>query len=277
MSENTIDAPEPIETEVLDTEAEAAVDEATEVEEGLKTDEVSESSPDEEAKLTQAEVDEIAAKLTKKRRAAERDRDYWREQAMKKEPEKPEEVVEEPVKTLADFDYDEGAYQQHLFAKARAEAVNEAKRVLKEEQNHEITNRKLSTFRSKEAEFSKGVDDYVEAVTDPNLSISQTMADVATEMDNGPEVLYYLAKNPSLADEISRLSPLSAARELGRIEAKILNKPSAEKVSKAPAPPPKISAAEASTKVDPTKGDSDKLSTEDWMKQRNKQLRNKHG
>jgi hypothetical protein len=268
------DAPEPIETEATDvTEG---------VEEELKTEEVSESSTETETEEVEEKpkadpVQKRIDELTRLRREAERDREFWREQAMKKEPEKPEEVIEEPVKTLADFDYDEGAYQQHLFAKARAEAVNEAKRVLKEEQNHEITNRKLSTFRSKEAEFSKGVDDYVEAVTDPNLSISQTMADVATEMDNGPEVLYYLAKNPSLADEISRLSPLSAARELGRIEAKILNKPSAEKVSKAPAPPPKIAAAEASTKVDPTKGDSDKLSTEDWMKQRNKQLRNKHG
>jgi len=103
------------------------------------------------------------------------------------------------------------------------------------------------------------------------------MADVAMDMENGPEVLYYLGKNPALADEIARLSPLSAARELGRIEAKLLNKPEAEKVSKAPAPAPKIAAVESSMKVSPTSPDSDKISTEDWMKQRNKQLRKKHG
>jgi hypothetical protein len=70
------------------------------------------------------------------------------------------------------------------------------------------------------------------------------MGEVITEMDNGPEVLYYLGKNPDIASQLSQLPPLSAARELGRIEAKILNKPSGEKVSKAPSPAPKITAAE---------------------------------
>ena len=240
MSEDNIDALEPIETEEVET---------TEVvEDELKGEEPSDSSPETEAEEVEAKakpdpVQKRIDELTKARRQAERDSEYWREQAMSKKPE-PVEVKEEPIKTLADFDYDEGAYQQHLFAKARAEAVNEAKRVLKEEQSHEISSQKLARFRSKEADFSKDVEDYHTVVTDPNLSISQAMADVATEMDNGPEVLYYLGKNPSLAEEISRLSPLSAARELGRIEAKITAKPVGAKVSKAPAPAPKIAAAE---------------------------------
>ena len=273
MTEET-DAPELIETEVDVATADAEVIEATDVEDEQKAEEASDPSTEPEAEEkkpnpAQKRIDE----LTRIRRDAERDRDYWREQAMKQEPEKPAEVVDEPVKTLSDFDYDEAKYQQHLFEKARQGAVEEAKRVLAEEQSHERSNRKLSTFKSRETDFSKDVDDYREVVTNPNLSISQAMYDVTIDMENGPEVLYYLGKNPSLADEIAALPPLSAARELGRIEAKVLTKEKGEQVSKAPAPTPKIAAVEASTNLNPTKGESDKLSDADWIKKRNKQLR----
>jgi hypothetical protein len=270
----TTDAPVEIEAEaeLVTTDVEAI--EVKAIEDEQKSSEPSteiQDKPKEEAKKAnpaQKRIDE----LTRNRREAERDRDYWREQAMKKEPEKPVETVVEPVKTLADFDYDEGKYQEHLFSKARAEAVDEAKKVLKEEQSQQTTSRKVTEFRGKEADFSKSVDDYHDVVTNPSLSISQPMADVAMEMENGPEVLYYLGKNPALADEIAHLSPLSAARELGRIEAKLSTKESGEKVSKAPAPAPKIAAVEASTKLNPSKGESDKMTDADWMKKRTKQL-----
>ena len=265
----TIDAPEPIEPEVVENSADVVTDTAEVVEEEQKSEELSDSSPDEEAKLTQADVDKIAAKLTKKRRAAERDAEYWREQAMQNKPEPKPEPVEE-VKTLSDFGYDEGAYQQHLFTKARAEAVEEAKRVLQEEQSQQSTNKRLSEFRSREADFSKDAEDYHEVVTNPDLSINQTMADVAMEMDNGPEVLYYLGKNPALADEISRLPALSAARELGRIEAKILNKPATEKVSKAPAPTPKLTAVESTIKKAP-----EDMTQKEFNNWRRKQIANR--
>lgn len=278
MTENT-DAPETIETEVDEIAAEAAAVEAEEVDEGQKGDEPSESSTETEAEDTEdKKSDGVTARideLTRLRRQAERDAEYWRNQAMKKEPEPEVKAEPEPVKTLADFDYDEGAYQQHLFAKARAEAVEEAKRVLQSEQSQQTTAKKIAEFRNREADFSKDVEDYIDVVTNPSLPISQEMADVAMEMENGPEVLYYLGKNPAIADEISRLSPLSAARELGRIEAKLLDKKSGEKVSKAPAPTPKLKAVEASMKVSPDTADSDKLSTKDWMKMRNKQIMRK--
>lgn len=270
-----IDAPELSETEAAEVVADVVTDEVTEVAEEQKGDEPSESSAETEG--TQAKEKDGVSKrideLTRLRRTAERDAEYWREQAMSKEPEKPVEVVDEPLKTLEDFDYDETKYQAHLFSKAREGAVDAARKVLKEEQGQEASSRKLSTFRGREADFSKDVDDYQDVVTDPNLSISQTMAEVAMDMDNGPEVLYYLGKNKALADEISRLPPLTAARELGRIEAKILSQEKKGKtVSKAPAPAPKIAAVEASTALNPSKGESDKMSDADWMRTRNKQV-----
>lgn len=248
MTEETLalsDAPEPIEPEIEPVEAEATIEEVEVVEEELKGQEPSDSSSELEEKPKGDSVQKRIDELTRKRREAERDREYWREQAMKKEPEKPAEAVEEPLKTLADFDYDESAYQQHLFAKASEKAVSEAQKVLKAEQSQQTAQQKIAAFRSKENEFAKSVDDYMDVARSDSLPVTQAMADVVTEMENGPEVLYYLGKNPDLADEIAHLPPLAAARELGRIEARMqAQDKEGKKVSEAPKPTPKIAAAE---------------------------------
>lgn len=257
MTEET-DAPEPIETEEV---------EAPEVvEEEPKSEELSDSSPEPKEEKANP-VDKRIGELTRKRREAEREAQYWREQAQQKtvEPEKPKE---EPLKTLADFDYDENAYQQHLFSLAQTKAVEEAKRVLKEEQSQQTAQQKLKTFRARESEFAKNVEDYADVVFDKDLTITQPMADVAMEMENGPEVLYYLGKNPDMAYEIANMSPLAAARELGRIEAKIQSKPKGETVSKAPEPTPKLAAVAPSTSKPLTEIDSQ----QEWNEYRRKQI-----
>lgn len=268
MSEEN-DATDPVETKVEEKPVDTGTSETKEVEDGQKTEKVSESSTEKKTpekgkpNSAQKRIDE----LTHYRREAERDRDYWRNQATKKEPEKPKETT----KTLEDFEYDEGKYQQHLLTKAQDGAVDAAKKVIEEERSQESIDRKASSFRGREATFAKSVEDYKDVAHSDYLPISKAMGDALVEMDHGPEVLYYLGKNSDLAEEISRLPPLSAAVELGRIAEK-LPKESGEKVSKAPAPTPKIAAVEASTNVNPSKGESDKLSDDAWMKKRNKQV-----
>jgi len=267
------DAPEPIETDVETTVADAEVVETEEVKDEQQTPEVSDSSTETVEEKKPDPVQKRIDELTRKRRDAERDAEYWRQQAQK-QPEKPvEEVKPEPLKTLADFDYDESKYQSHLFGKAQEGAVESARQVLKEEQSQQSASRKISDFRGREAEFSKDVDDYHEVVQNRDLRINQVMADVATEMDGGPEVLYYLGKNPDLADKISQLSPLSAAREMGRLEAKIQSQEkSGKQVSEAPAPAPKLTAVEPSI----TKS-LDELEQRDFNKARRDYIANKRG
>jgi len=266
------DAPEPIETEVVETTVDTEVNDTAVVEDEQKTSEVSESSTETVEEKPKADpVQKRIDELTRKRRDAERDAEYWRQQAMK-QPDKPvEDVKPEPLKTLADFDYDESKFQSHLFEKAQQGAVESARQVLKEEQSQQNSSRKISDFRGREAEFCKDVDDYQEVVQNPRLNINQTMADVATEMDDGPEVLYYLGKNPEIADKIAQLSPLSAARELGRIEAKIQSQEkSGKQVSEAPAPTPKLSAVEPSISKSP-----DDMTQKEWNAHRRKVIANR--
>lgn len=77
--------------------------------------------------------------------------------------------------------------------------------------------------------------DFEELVGDPDLPITQAMAEVMAESDVGADLAYYLAKNPKEAARIARLSAVGAARELGKLEAKLPTL-AAPAVSKAPPP-----------------------------------------
>jgi hypothetical protein len=104
---------------------------------------------------------------------------------------------------------------------------------------------------------------------DPNfVPISPAMAEVIRESDVSPKILRHLANNKADAARIYTLSPLAAARELGRIEAKIMATP-------APEPPKRVSQApepiKSLTPSGVTEIDLDKIPINDFMKKRNAQ------
>jgi hypothetical protein len=78
---------------------------------------------------------------------------------------------------------------------------------------------------------------------------------VINSSEDGAPLFYYLGKNPHVAESLSQLPPLIAARELGRLEGKLAQdreKAKVKTVSQAPAPPPKIEAAAATVEKDPS-------------------------
>lgn len=191
---------------------------------------------------------------------------------------KPEAPAETPKpRTLADFDYDEAKYQSHLFEQAEQRAVAAAEKRLKTEQDREVAHRRKSAFAQRETDFAKDLEDYHEIKMDQTLPISPAMADTIEESDEGPALIYFLGKNRGVAAKIAQLSPLGAAREIGRIEERLQNERKAAKeaksvVTKAPPPAPKIEGSHAVIDASPDSPESDKLSIEDWVKKRNKQL-----
>jgi hypothetical protein len=95
------------------------------------------------------------------------------------------------------------------------------------------------------------------------------MAEVIQESDVGPQLAYHLAKNRAVAEQLAKLPERAMAREIGRLEAKLLTPaPRPVAVPKAPPPPPKLEAAEAEVDKDP-----DSMSIDDWVKWRTKQIR----
>jgi len=86
-----------------------------------------------------------------------------------------------------------------------------------------------------------------------------TMSQAIVESDVGPEIVFHLAHNPAEAARIAALSPLSQARELGKLELQLATKP--VKASNAPEPIKPVGAR--STGSDPL---SDRLSMDQWAK-----------
>ena len=260
--------------------------EAEQVATPAATDEATESPADDTSKPEPKGVGKRIDELTRYRREAERDRDYWREMAMRNP--QPEQAAAptpppEPAKmpALADFEYDEGKYQAALIEFTRAEARHEAENVLRAERERQVAEQRAKTWVEKEAEFSKAKPDYREKVTDPSLPISKPMAQVIQQSEIGPDVAYYLAQNRDLAAQIAALPVEGAALALGRIEGRLLAQREATRpaaaapkpaVSQAPPPPPKIEAVEPEVSKDYY---SAEVPINEWLKWRNKQANRK--
>lgn len=226
---------------------------------------------------------EPETRQTRNWRALERDRDHWREMAMRQQapPPAPPAPTEPQGKTLADFDHDEAKYQQYLFTIAETRAIAAAKRELQQQAQQENQTRRVQTFKTREDDFAKKQADYYEVAHDESVPISTAMAEAIAESEEGPALAYHLGKNPDLAFRLANLSPTSAARELGRIEASLIaerEKAKAPVVSKAPPPAPKIDGVDPSLRVNPDDPDSDKAMTDaEWMRKRERQLAKRAG
>ena len=228
-------------TRAESVDIDAVVEDAPDGEAEVKAEkpEPSESSPEKKDGV-QKRIDE----LTRLRREQERETNYWKELAQKTQV-APDPV--EPGKTLADFEYDEGKYTEYLTNSAKADAVAEVDTRLTEEKQA----RARADFTTKEADFSKSVDDYYIVTRNQDLKISGEMVEACQGSDEGAAVLYYLGKNPEVAERLAAMPPLSMAREMGRIEATKLVAEKAPSVSKAPKPVPKLAPTDAKVTVDP--------------------------
>ena len=215
----------------------------------------------------EARIDE----LTRLRREAERDRDYWRDHATRQTTAKPAVVEPEKPKALpklGDFNYDEAAYQAALTEHVSAEAARKVREEFRKEQAQLTERQREDSFRKRESEFSAKTPDYQDKAY--RAPISDVMADIIKDSEKGPELAYYLGSNPDESRSIAQMSERQAALALGRIEAK-LDKPPApvpapKPVSKAPPPPPKIEASDAAPRVSTTSPDSDSMSDDEWVK-----------
>jgi hypothetical protein len=93
------------------------------------------------------------------------------------------------------------------------------------------------------------------------------MAQTIRESDIGPDVAYYLGTNPKEAARISKLSPASQIKEVGKIEIRLESNPSVKKTTNAPAPIAPVSArSTGSPAYDTTDPRSIKtMTTSEWI------------
>jgi len=264
----------------LDAEAEEAVEaeaEATEEAEDQESEAESPTADEENVEKKTDPVQERIDKLTKNWRETERALEALQRENAKLLERVRTPVRQEPIKTLADFEYDERQYQEYLFDRAEQRARQAAEEAIHSSRVKDDTNEVLERFAQRERDFAKEHPDYQEVVYARELRINDDMADVIRLSDDGVELAYYLGKNPDEAKRIDRLPAAAAGRELGILEAQLRAeraKASRKKtVSDAPPPPTKKLGGGDSAKTPSTASpESDKLSDEEWARLERKRI-----
>jgi hypothetical protein len=114
-------------------------------------------------------------------------------------------------------------------------------------------------FAARIAEAIKTDPDFSDIARSPSFKstpMSPAEFSVIKDSEVAPKILFYLYNNPDEATRISRLNPFTAAKEIGRIEDRILTPPKAEptkKISDAPPPIKTVSSERATVDEDLTK------------------------
>ena len=133
----------------------------------------------------------------------------------------------------------------------------------------------LGAYHDREEDARAKYDDFERVAYNPQVRITNEMAQTIQSSDVGPDLAYYLGSNPKEADRISRLHPLVQAKEIGRIEAKLASEPPVvKKTSSAPAPIAPVTARGSNTPAyDTTDSRSVKtMSTSEWINAENARL-----
>ena len=200
----------------------------------------------------ESEDDEELPKGLKKRfrKLTGKIRDLEAQLAQKPAAEAKPETAKPEVKTapatppgkpqLANFDTYEDFVEALTDWKAEQREVK-VKQTEAAKQNQTEWEKKIEAAKAKHEDWDDVVNDAVD------VPVTAHMQQTIFEMENGPDVVHYLAKHPDEAKRIAKLSPLSQARELGKIEDKLgadveqtAKKPA---VSQAPRPPKTVSGS----------------------------------
>lgn len=189
----------------------------------------------------QRRIDKLNARIS----AREQELEYWKSQALKQgaSEEKPKNVESKPNdgRPVADDFENHSDYLEALIDWKAEQKIKERDLKQKKEQAESEQEKLVREHAERVQSFSKEVEDFQEVLSEvDDVPVSLTFQELILASENGPKLMYELAKNREEFERINKLSPLAAARELGKFEAKISKstevKPEIKKTTKAPNP-----------------------------------------
>lgn len=272
-----------------DKEQKAKPPEAPEPEDKDPGDEAASGGNDDPAKpkkphWSQKRIDE----LTYSRRQAERERDYWREFAIRfqQQPAQPaQQQTPAANKPTPDQFTDTPSYLEALAdwkAEQKWEQKERARREETEKREREEKTQKVhKTYAEREQKAREKYEDF-EEVAYHAAPINEVMAEVIRRSEFGPEIAYFLGKNPDRGQQIAQMQDAhSVALAIGRIEAQLEAQAtppapaavvtSAPKAAPTAAPPPPKTLSGSA----PVQKNMDDMTVEEWMAERKSQIRKK--
>ncbi|MCO5092656.1 hypothetical protein [Bosea sp. (in: a-proteobacteria)] len=167
-----------------------------------------------------------------------------------------------------DFNGDWFAYERALTAYETEKriATRDIRRQAQQAQQttQEAHRELLLDYQERQREARASINDFEEVMKGAaSLKVSHAVGQLLLESEKSAVIEYHLAKNPALLDRLNAMSPLSAAKEIGRLEDR-LSLPNPKTATKA-APPIKAPKGGASPVLDLSK-----MSMEDYVAHRNK-------
>ncbi len=250
---------------------------------------------------TQAEVDDITKKVKEN---ARRKRDEARQEAaalrrilsehqprqQQPEPQQAPRQAQEPQVPQREQYQDDNAYfqavidhradlkvREHLERQSKQTAEHQARQSAEQLERHFAANQEKARVK---------YEDYDDVVYNPSLpALHPVVIQAIKSLENGADIAFAIASDPAEAVRISKLHPILALKELGKIEAK-LAAPTAPAgtpaVTPAAAAPVAVKKTPLPAPLNPVtpkdaRPDSDEPSDNDddatWLRKRNKQLR----
>jgi len=245
----TASAPEASASEQKETTESETVDEAESTEDESDAEDAEDKSTESEKEKPKKQKGGFQRRIDKlNARVAERERelDYWRNLAAKNgagetKTEKVETKSEDPSKPKAG-NYDTHAeYVEALTdwkIEQREKAKDEKEKVSKVQSEQETL---FKSHAERVKAFAEKHDDFMDVIADADdVPVSPAIREIILSSENGPALMYELAKNREEYERICSLSPLAAAREMGKIESRLQasdpKKVETKKITNAPKP-----------------------------------------
>ena len=222
--------------------------EEAEEQSGQESDEIKAT----EEKKSNPKLEKRFSELTKQREEARKEAQREREQRESLEnrlKELEERATPRPVEVQENVKPQPHQFNDAFeYAEALAEWSTEQALINRDKQEaerraQEERNKVLDSWNKRLNDAKADLPDFDDMVASSDVVVNDHIRDAILESDVGPQILYHLAENPELADKLNSGSPISALRQIGRLEAQFERKeaPVAEQKpsvarSKAPAP-----------------------------------------
>lgn len=193
-------------------------------------------------------LNERASLEAREKELAQKEAEYWKQKALSsekvQEPQQKDEVLAQDFSAkpnAENFDTHE-EYVEALTDWKIEQKEQERITKAKEDEFKTSYQKSVETFQSSVQAFKESHDDFedvIESVNDVPMSIGIQEALLTSE--DGPALMYELAKNRETYERINKMNPLAAAREIGKIEARLTQSSPQEKtvekkLTKTPAP-----------------------------------------
>jgi hypothetical protein len=247
------------------------------------------ATPESEVARRKAETRERIEELNARAKAGTEYGEYWRQRF--EESQRAAPVVTPVVQDTPDPEPDADAYDDPKdFTKAyaawsRKELDKGIKRAAVEAQTNAEAAAQRTFAKAKEEERLKALNDqfglkqqqfaeknpgYWDAVRNPALSFfNGDFLEAIKSDENGPQIAMHIANTPAVVAKLASQSVPQRLATLGRIAAELSRPALPPKVTAAPAPPSPIGGGSGG-EVDPSK-----LSVDDWMAHRTKEIQAK--